>query len=162
MQGIRGIWHDEGEEEEGDTIIVEVPIGVGTRDLTDVIEEACGANDKPEDDQVVDYNTTTKEVDDKYKELEAERLIREIMNRTSLIQLSKWEQEMFDFALDSDQILKIDTLDSDSEVLINSSSEILIAMARLRIASTFGDDEVLGSIPNQVRFTVNYQKFPVE
>jgi hypothetical protein len=30
----------------------------------------------------VDHNTTTKEVDDEYEELEAERLMREIMNRT--------------------------------------------------------------------------------
>jgi len=83
MRGIRGIWHDEGQEEEVDTIVVEVPTGVGTGDLIDMIEEACGADDEPEDDEIGD-NTINEAVEEEFgdeEDDEAVRLIGEILSR---------------------------------------------------------------------------------
>lgn len=83
MRGIRDIWHDEGQEEEGDTIVVEVPTGVGTGDLIDMIEEACGADDEPEDDEIGD-NTINEAVEEEFRDEEddeAVRLIGEILSR---------------------------------------------------------------------------------
>ena len=83
MRGIRGIQHDKEQDEESNTIVVKVPTRVSTKDLIDIIKEACGANDKPEDDKIGN-NTINKAVKEEFRDKEdneAVRLIGKILSR---------------------------------------------------------------------------------
>jgi hypothetical protein len=104
MQGIRGIWHDEGREEDGDTIVVEVPIaGVGTGDLSQVIEEACGVDNALEYDEIGNNNTINEAVEEELggeDDNEAVRLMGEILSRKEgVFTGDNWVEEAANFVL---------------------------------------------------------------